>query len=302
MIKVLDSEDAKKIWDETILSLSNPTYFQSFEYSKAYKEDGDIEFVYTNDTDKKIYGFIKHKNGVLTMPFGPIISSNVSEEDIMKFIVELSNKYNESVVFAVSNDMIDGFNEKYPGLEKTWLFVTPVIDTTLPIETIVKNSTENRRRIIKKGLANISSDRIREGSEYIDDFYDLYLRRMNETNGEVDFTYPQLATYLEDPTTHLVVCLDDKKVIGAHVLFTFGSAMITRYNCFDSDYSKISPAARIEYEMIKKACENPTIETYDMSGLAVGDNVDEKLANINRYKKSYNPTKVLRYQWYKYNE
>ena len=302
MIKVLGLEDAKKIWDETILSLSNPTYFQSFEYAKAYKEEDDIEFVYSNDTDKKLYGFIKNSDEGIKMPFGPIVSSNVSEEDIMKFIIEISNKYNKSVTFSVSNGMIPNFEEKYPNLEKVWLFVTPVIDTTLPIETIVKNSTENRRRIIKKGLANIPSDHIHEGSKYIDDFYDLYIKRMEETNGEVDFTYDQLAIYLDQPTTHLVVCLDDEKVIGAHVLFTFGSSMITRYNCFDSDYSKISPAARIEYEMIKKACEDPSIETYDMSGIAIGDNLDEKLANINRYKKSYNPTKILRYQWYKYDE
>ena len=32
--------------------------------------------------------------------------------------------------------------------------------------------------------------------------------------------------------------------------------------------------------MIKKACEDPKIETYDMSGLAFGDNIDEKSANI----------------------
>lgn len=302
MIKILSLEEAKKIWDDSILSLSNPTYFQSFEYARAYMEDDDVEFVYSNDTDKKLYGFIKHTKDGIKMPFGPIVSSNCTEEDIMNFIVEISNKYHDSVVFSVTDGMIPKFEENYNGLEKIWLFVTPIIDTTLPIETIVKNSTENRRRIIRKGLANISADRIQESPEFIDDFYNLYLKRMRETNGEVDFTYDQLATYLEDATTHLVVCLDDTKVIGAHVLFTFGPSMVTRYNCFDSEYSKISPAARIEYEMIKRACEDPLIETYDMSGIAIGDDIDKKLANINRYKQSYNPTKVLKYQWYKYNE
>ena len=302
MIKVLSFKEAKEIWNESILALTNPTVYQSIEYANVCKVSGEIEFVYSNDKNKKMYGFIIHNDNGIKMPFGPIISSNVSEEDIMKFIIEISDKYNQSVVFSVSNEMIANFEKQYPKLEKTWLFVTPVIDTTIPLETIVKNTTENRRRIIKKGLLNISSDQIHEGSKYIDDFYDLYKKRMNETNGEVDFTYEKLEAYLEQPTTHLVVCLDDKKVIGAHVLFTFGSEMITRYNCFDSDYAKISPSARIDYEMIKKACEDPKIETYDMSGLAFGDNIDEKSANINRYKNSYNPTKILKYQWYKYNK
>ena len=302
MIKILTLEEAKRVWDKTILTLDNPTYFQSLEYAKAYKEDGEIAFVYSNDTDKKIYGFIKFEGNEITMPFGPIVSSNVTPEDIMNFVAEISSKYNQGVVFAAADGMIPGFEEKFPGLEKVWLFVTPVIDTTLPIETIVKNSTENRRRIIKKGLANIPVDRIREGAEFIDDFYKLYQKRMQETGGDIEFTYDQLATYLTDPTTHLVVCLDGSKVIASHVLFTFGKAMITRYNCFDSAYSRISPAARIEYEMIRRACESPIIETYDMSGLAVGENIDAKLASINRYKESYNPTKMFRYQWYKYSK
>ena len=106
---------------------------------------------------------------------------------------------------------------------------------------------------------------------------------MNETNGEVYFTYEKLEAYLEQPTTHLVVCLDDKKVIGAHVLFTFGSEMITRYNCFDSDYAKISPSARIDYEMIKKyngVCINTSCQEVLNISKETYNNVKEYIEDI----------------------
>ena len=302
MIKILSLEEVKGVWDELVLSLSNPTFYQSLEYSKAFKEDCDVEFISSNDNDKKICGFVKIKKNEVKMPFGPVFSKNVTCDDVMNFIVEISDHYKKNVVFSISNGMIPTFDQQYRDLEKVWFFVTPVIDTTLPIETIVKNSTENRRRIIKKGLANISSDRIKEGSQYIDDFYSLYAKRMSETNGEVDFTHEMLEKYLSEPTSNLVVCLDGKKVIAAHMVIVFGNSMITRYNCFDSAYSKISPAARVEYELIKRACESPVIESYDMSGLATGEDISEKLMSINRYKESYNPTKILKYQWYKYNK
>ena len=302
MIKILSLEEVKGFWDEVIISLANSTYFQSIDYAKAYKNDDEIKFIYSNEDEKKIYGFVKIDNEKIKMPFGPIVSSNVTPDDIMKYIIEISNYYNKSVTFSASNSLISGFDQKYQFLEKKWLFVTPIIDTTLSIETIVKNSTENRRRIIKKGLINIPSNHIKEGIEYLDDFYKLYIKRMAETGGEVDFNHEELEDYLTKPTSHLVVCLEGNQVIAGHMVFTFGNTMITRYNCFDSNYAKISPSARVEYELIKRACENPKIENYDMSGLAIGDNVNKKLLSINRYKQSYNPTKINKYQWYKYNK
>ena len=125
---------------------------------------------------------------------------------------------------------------------------------------------------------------------------------MSETGGEVDFSKDFLEKCLDNPTSHLVVCLDSDKVIAGHMVFTFGNTVITRFNCFDSDYYKISPSARIEYELIKRSCENPLVDYYDMSGLACGEDISIKLQTINHYKESYNPTIIYKYQWYKYKK
>lgn len=302
MIKIYSLEEAKKFWDSAILALDNPTYYQSIEYGEAYGNENQIRFIFFKENKKTICGFIKIEDDLVKMPFGPIISSNVTIDDIMKYVIEISQHYNKDIIFSVNNHLIPIFEHQYPDLEKVWLFVTPVIDTTLPIQTIVKNSTENRRRIIKKGLINIPDSSIKEGIIYLDDFYKLYNKRMAETGGEVDFSIDLLEKYLDNSTAHLVVCLDKQKVIAGHMIFSFGNTMITRYNCFDSDYAKLSPSARIEYELIKRSCEDPLIDNYDMSGLAFGDNLSQKSINVNRYKQSYNPTKILKYQWYKYKK
>ena len=302
MVRILDEKMAKNIWDDNILQLSNPTYYQSYDYSRTYMEDEEINFLYDNDGGKKIYAFAKLKKGFVTIPFGPIVSSNVTVEDIMKFITEVSQIYQQDVMFSISDDQIEDFNNRFGDIQKDWYFVTPLIDTTLSMEEILHNCNENRRRIIKKGLVNIPRENIRFGIEYIDDFYKLYNKRMSETGGRVDFSLDYLEHNLSEKNSDLVVCLDKGKVIAGHVIYRFGNTLITRYNCFDSDYSKISPSARIDYELINYACSNSNIDYYDMSGLATGEEITEKTSNINRYKQSYGPTKILRYQWYRYKK
>ena len=80
------------------------------------------------------------------------------------------------------------FNDKFGDVQKEWYFVTPLIDTSLSMDELLKNCNENRKRIIKKGLINIPSENIKFGIDYIDDFYKLYNRRMDETGGGVDFS------------------------------------------------------------------------------------------------------------------
>ena len=298
MIKILNEEKAKNVWNNTILPLLNCTYYQSYEYAMVYKKQDKVEFIYLDDANKKICGFVKIEDDILKMPFGPIVSNNVSTSDVINFIKEISDYYDKNILFLLSNSLISEMNDI--NIKKDWLFVTPIIDTTLSIDTIIKNSTENRRRIIRKGLKAIPSENIKCGIRYLDEFCNLYEKRMRETNGEVDFTYDILEGYLKQVNSNLVVCLDKNKVIAGHMIFSFGDTLITRYNCFDSEYSKISPSARIEFELIKNACENVNIKNYDMSGLAVGDEISPKSMGINRYKESYNPTKRYVYQWYKY--
>ena len=63
MVKILDEKMAKKIWNDQILQLSNPTYYQSYDYCRTYMEDEKIDFLYDNEGDKKIYAFVKLKEG-----------------------------------------------------------------------------------------------------------------------------------------------------------------------------------------------------------------------------------------------
>ena len=88
MIKILTLEEAKRVWDQTIITLENSTYYQSVEYAEAYSNNCEVNFVYTNDSNKKIYGFVKIEEDQVKIPFGPITSSNVTAEDLMQFVTE----------------------------------------------------------------------------------------------------------------------------------------------------------------------------------------------------------------------
>lgn len=300
MIKILDENTAKSIWDSTIIELSNYTYYQSFENAMVQKENDNISFVSSVEGEKKIYGFLVIFNDYVKFPFGPVVSESVNYNDLMEFINEVGNSFNKDVIFSTTEKMENDIYERYPFLEKNWLFITPLIDTSLSIEQIMANCNENRRRIIRKGLINIPCECLKDGIEYADDFYKLYQKRMNEIGICVDFTKESLYRHLSFSSNKLIVCSKDSKIIAGHVIYKFGDTVITRYNCYDSDYAKISPAARIEFDVIKRCCENTSVNNYDMSGLSFDKNITPKDMGVNRYKESYGPTKIRRYQWYKY--
>lgn len=72
--------------------------------------------------------------------------------------------------------------------------------------------------------------------------------------------------------------------------------MITRHNAFDSEYAKSNPGTIIDYNMIKRVVDDERLRYYDMSGIATGNDIDQKAFNINRYKQSYGAKKTLIYK------
>jgi len=302
MIKFYNEESIKEIWDSNILNLSNPTFYQSYNFSQICKDGKKVVYVCDRDNydDIKIMCFAKIYDDRISIPFGPVFKSDITINEILDFVDNIRKLYNKSVVFSLPPEFI---NEKIllnSNLEIGWHFVTPLVSTENSIEKIVKNCNENRRRIIKRVLNNIPQSDMKMGLKYADDFIKLYEKRMKETNGEIDLSINYLNKLLEYDNIKLTVCLNNDKLIAGSVTFEYGDTLITRYNCFDSDFSKLSPIARIDYELLKYASESSEIKYFDMSGLAVDENITEKEYNLNRYKLSYRPQKELSYQFVKY--
>lgn len=302
MIYFFKEEQAKEIWDDMTLLLSNPTYYQSFNWSKINEGISPAEYVYSKNAcgNINIMGFVKIvDNERVSIPFGPVFDSNVSYEEVLDFIGEIRKYYNKKVSFSlpygfINDDIITKFN-----LEKGWYFATPLVDTNKSIDDIVKGCDENRRRIIRKVLRTFPPESIQSGSVYAEEFMSLYTRRLIETSAEQDLSMENIEKMLKYDNTALTVCLDNNKIIAGSLTYEFGDTLITRYNCFDSNYFKFSPVARIDYELLKYASLNPSLKFFDMSGIVEGDNISDKEKNLNRYKNSYRPSKILRYQWYK---
>lgn len=303
MIQILEKEKVRDVWDSSILSLSNPTYYQSYNYSQICKGNAEIEYVYKkNLLDQiEIMGFVKIEDEKVTIPFGPIFTSDLSFIDILEFINDIKKYYNKPVVFSLPKEIIDEKLVQEFNLVMGWCFVTPLVDTNRSIEMIVKGCNENRRRIIRKTLQNISQENIRTGSQYAEEFIDLYRKRMQETEGEMDLSLELLSKILVYDNSQLTVCMDKDRVIAGSVTFEFGDTLITRFNCYDSEYHRLSPIARVDYELLRYASLKDGINYYDMSGLAEGMQISDKQSNLNRYKLSYRPSKINTYQWYRHN-
>ena len=298
MFNYISQKNAETEWDRLLLSFDTPAYSQSYSFSKLGK--GQPEFI-TFETEKGVVAcYLDVRPKEIKIPFGPVFNKGITSEQIYSCMLKIKQHYNLPVTFFLAgDDLISEFEQKHPDLQVMWSFTTPIIDTNVSIDDVLRRCNENRRRIIKKGISNFLPDQIRIGAQYAKEFYDLYNRRLNETGGMVDFSYEYLTNMLKQKGIELIVCLDNAKVIAGHIIVTFGNTMTTRYCAFDSQYAKFSPSARIDHYCIERACALPEILYYDMSGWANEEVASEKLLNINRYKKSYGPTIYRKYVAYK---
>ncbi len=73
MLEFISLDLAKETWDNIILKLYNPTFYQSYTYAMNYGSNDQIKFIIQkNDNNINFACFLKEEKDIIKVPFGPI--------------------------------------------------------------------------------------------------------------------------------------------------------------------------------------------------------------------------------------
>lgn len=302
MIYELSLEEAEKYWDNLLQTLDiNVNFYQSFSNGKI---EGIINrqpryLIYYSDNKIKAMAMCLFKKDLVTIPFGPALCDQVDDREF-EYILDCFEKYlNNRLVYTIEKSEFEKYKNLVNDENLYWDFTTILLDTkNKNINDIISSFHTNRRRILRKCLEELKDYIIEDSKQNIDEFYNLYIYRLAETGCKIDFSEFYLKNIVENNNTGLLTCKNNEgKVISGLIYYKFGDTLITRHNAFDSYYTNLNPGTYLDFHMINRVVNDEVLNYYDFSGLAVGDDVETKLLNINRYKQSYGAKKILRHKW-----
>lgn len=304
MLVELSIEEAKNTWDNMLLQMSDYNFYQSYSNAMIEGVNGRKPHFLIYYKENKIVAMAMCLKGKSTasIPFGPIFDKDITEEEAKYILNLIQQKLNSNIVFSIESKYFDKFSSMLSSYPVYWEFTTLLLDTQGKTLDDIKNDfNTNRKRILKKCLQEIRNFIVEDDKKYIDDFYKLYMKRLCETGCFIDFNEAYIKNIANQDNTGVVVCKTlDGKIISGIIYYRFGDTLITRHNAFDSEYAKSNPGTIIDYNMIKRVVDDDDLRYYDMSGIATGDDIDQKAFNINRYKQSYGAKKTLTYKWLNY--
>lgn len=296
MIKEIDKKWAMQNWDNLIKNYNNANFYQSFSNS-LIRNFGTSETKFYIYFDKlevpKILAIVCIEKDIISIPFGPVFSSDITESELIDFLYNIKKKYNLPLEFSVNNN----FKILENNLNEIWDFSTIILELD-DINILEKNFNENRRRIVKKTLINLKDSIISTDPSNAKKFYEIYCKRLSQTNGIVDFTFEELEHMLKVPNVKLNLCEMNNEPLGGILTFRYNDTLINRYNCTNPDFLKLNPNTYLDYNLIQMASKNPSLKYYDFSGFVEGQELEQKTINLNRYKLSYGPKKINKYKWY----
>lgn len=289
-----------KYWDNRLSATVDGNFYQSSNNAFICEFDDKkticIEYRGMNCI---ILGMLVFCKEWISIPFGPIVIGKKNEMDLLNFIENIKKEFDLPVKFYILSD--DTLNYKWiqKNLESEWNYTTALLNLDNSIENIMSGFNQNRRRILRKSNLSLKESIISDNDRYLDDFYKMYCDRLAITNGVVDVSLEQLYHMLKNKNVTLHTCLYENKPIAGIVSFRFNDTLINRYNCTDSEYLSLNPNSYLDFSLIKEGSQQSNLKFYDFSGIAEGENLDQKEENINRYKFSYGPKVLKRYRRYK---
>lgn len=288
-----------KQWDDEISKSEDCTFYQSSNNRGLCEFNGAKTYcIKYQGEESKILAMVAVYPSFISIPFGPIIYGKQDEKELLNFLNIVRRKFRLPVKFCLFNEKIDNYSWIQNNARNVWNFTTALLNVDSDIDTIKARFNQNRRRIIRKALVNLKDSIISMDKNNAELFYKMYSERLYTTHGEVDFTSNELLNMLRNENVNLYMCILNSKPIAGIVTFKFNDTLITRYNCTDTKYLSLNPNTYLDYYLINKGIKDPNLKYYDFSGISEETSNETKLKNIDRYKYSYGPNLIKKYNWY----
>lgn len=248
--------DEEEEWDNYILKSHHSTFYHQIGWrnviSKTYGYKSVYLIVKEDGILKGILPLFFVNNKIISLPFAPYGGICADSEYIEDMLLTKAKNLTED--HKLDYLEIRQFTEK-PNFVTNYEYVTFFIPLNKSIEELWKKTRKGARRSAKAAIEH--GVEVLIGTEYLDDFYELYAKRNRELGSPIH-SYSFFCNILEEfpNNSKIEIARVENKTIGTKLILFFKNKMISGWAASDTKYKKYNSNSLLTWELIKYGCEN----------------------------------------------
>jgi hypothetical protein len=292
-----------KDWDQLVLRSSQYSFFHTTAWAKVLSDSYNYlpEYLFSAEDNKiqlllpfmHISNFLTGKRGV-SLPFtdysDPIISEEISQENLVHFIIEHAKsakwKYFE----------IRGGDTFFANIDSSSFFYGHTLNLQEDVDELFAGLSKNTKRNVKKAERKSDLKVFRSQSlESMLQYFDLHCitRKRHGLPPPPSNFFKKIHEHVISKNLGNVFLASFKdKIIGGAVYFHFGEKAIYKYGASDLDFREVRPNNLVMWEAIKYYAQN----RYDE--LCMG-RTEQENDGLRRFKTGWGTTEK-QINYYKY--
>jgi lipid II:glycine glycyltransferase (peptidoglycan interpeptide bridge formation enzyme) len=312
----VDIITSKELWNEAVVSFTDDTFHQAWEWGETYKRRGLTAWnIALLDEHSEIIGValtikVKARRGsFLLVPHGPLFCNTVqSDPSLLKKCLGLLTEYlvtlakEEGCVFvrlAPTQKRTPEMAELYrsSGYRQAPIFVQSELSWRLnlqpPEQELLANMRKSTRYILKRSDTYGVHFESTADPESFDRFYNLYLETVKNqeyVGHSKDFIYEEFRTFAESGMARFYFIYTNeggqKKDLATALIITQGSSGFYHYGGSRKD-EKNTPAPHLLQWHIIKDLKNNGFFFYNFWGISEEDKPNHPWRGLTVFKKGF---------------
>lgn len=308
MIKV-DLIKDKEIWEKFVLSYSNSSFLQSWNWGEVQKALGNKIFRFGFFKQKKLVGtclLIKQeaKKGVyLECPAGPLIDwkkffyfgafvkqiKKIGEEEKCSFV-----RVRPQILETLANRLL--FRKQGFVSAPMHLYAENTLQLNLEKteEQLLRQMRKNTRYLIKKAIKEevkiVQSTDVKD----VEVLYQLQMetvKRKHFVPFKKEYFEKEFQTFLKDDQIRLFKAVYQGKILAVALIIFYAKEAVYHYSGSSSRFRKIPASYLLQWEAIKET-KRRGCQTYNFWGVAPLDKPKHRFAGVSLFKRGFGGVEV----------
>ena len=291
-------EGERELWEKYVKAHPIATFYHQFGWKSAIEKSyGHRAYYLMAKEDGKVVGVLPlfhikshlFGNKLVSVPFAPyggVCADNEKIEHALVSQAQEITRLQEADYLELRNSPFDTPAEQKDEEQQ----VTSILHLDPDPENVWKGMKKNRRRGISKAMK--ADVEVLRGTELVDEFYDMYIRRMRSLGSPVHSQefFRNIVQEFPD-SADIVIAKHKGKTISGIFLLSFRDCTILSWGASDDRYLKYYPVDLSYWEAIKYSCQHG-YKYFDF-GRSMPD------SGVHEYKKAFgSQTQFLDYRYY----
>lgn len=262
------NEKIKTDWDNFVIQNNNTTFYHQIGWKKVIENSYQHKsrYLFCENETGDIIGILPlficndifKGRRLISIPFAPYCGVRCTNENVERALIE--EAINISDDLGINYLEIRDLSNKditYNKFRVLNFYSSFVFDLSNGIECLWKNTERSVRKNIKKGEKNNIKPSIKRSQLAINDFYDVYAKRMQNLGTPVhELKFFKNIGYLFPKNFLVIEANFNDQIISSIFLLNFKDKLLGGWMSSLEEYSIYAPNNFVYWNSIKYGCEN----------------------------------------------